>query len=585
MKYQHYNYFKRVLALFIIFITGAVLGTSVFSTIYFGRKLRQSVASDNYRTMEIINNQVDRNLRLLATFGRSLAYDSDVQNSFRKIQNEKEIFHHFTLIHKLNQRTRTYVYLNETYLYDIVLVSADGEVLNTENTYQTIFDEYNDQSFFEEEYSGFAKPFEFAYTVNQGEAKFLPYVQNVYDIQNREYLGKVIILSKYNTIFSPFIDAFGESGMAEVFVTNRRNEYLYCSEDLHDRDDEVVISEMSAKQGTSEFEEKIAGGDVILHLYVSERYVSAQINRLLAIVLVVILVTLLVILTAAWFIVKRMLNPLQTLVEGLQKVAEGERKVHLESRGKSEVDGAIEAFNNMVLSIDESTTKLVESERRNTDMRIRMLFYQINPHFIYNTLNAALCLIRQNENTKVIQMIRTLIEFLRSILSYNNVSFASIKEEKEHIDRYIELLQYSYESVSNVEWEVDEELMREPILKQVLYPIVENSILHGILPCQHKCTITITVEDLDKRIRVMVMDNGVGMKLEEQERLAEKLQNKEMEQENGKHIGLRNVNRRLQLVYGEGAGIHFSSEEGNGTAVWFEYCMENQNVEIGGFIV
>ena len=172
----------------------------------------------------------------------------------------------------------------------------------------------------------------------------------------------------------------------------------------------------------------------------------------------------------------------------------------------------------MVKSINEHTEKLLLSEKKQYDSQLKMLSYQLNPHFIYNTLNAVICLARKQDYQEIIRLTRSFIQLLRSLLLTDLQAMASVEEEKEYICRYVEVLQICYKNIPNIKWEIDETLLSRQIPRMILYPLVENSIFHGIIPSNTSSLLRIVIAQKDDRINITVEDDGVGCTEEEREK-------------------------------------------------------------------
>ncbi|MDF2714383.1 MAG: histidine kinase [Paenibacillus sp.] len=193
---------------------------------------------------------------------------------------------------------------------------------------------------------------------------------------------------------------------------------------------------------------------------------------------------------------------------------------------------------------------------------------QINPHFLYNTLETinwnALRL--TGGDNKVSEMIASLSRLLRLSLE-TSVNLIPVQSELEHVRHYIDLITIRYKNVFSVVWDVDESIRQYHIPKITLQPLVENAISHGIKPKKEKGVIRISGRKLESLLLFEISDDGVGISRERMEQLNAALQDNYSEP--GDHIGIRNVNQRIKLTFGESYGLIVSSELGQGTTVRF----------------
>lgn len=194
---------------------------------------------------------------------------------------------------------------------------------------------------------------------------------------------------------------------------------------------------------------------------------------------------------------------------------------------------------------------------------------QISPHFLYNTL--------ENIRWKVIelcrgdneasQMILKLSEMLRVSLD-NTDQIVSVEQEIRNARLYVDILQLRYESKLEVQWGIAEDVKKCAIVKVSLQPLIENSVYHGIKPKREKGIIRVSAERKDEKLKVTVLDDGIGMDAEECRNLNEDLKNNYQFKKG--HIGVRNVNQRLKLLLGDQAEMKVISEKEKGTCVQME---------------
>ncbi|MDF2716097.1 MAG: histidine kinase [Paenibacillus sp.] len=193
---------------------------------------------------------------------------------------------------------------------------------------------------------------------------------------------------------------------------------------------------------------------------------------------------------------------------------------------------------------------------------------QINPHFLYNTLetiNWNAVRLTGGDN-KVSEMISSLSRLLRLSLE-TPVSLIPVQKELEHVRHYIDLVSIRYKNIFSVEWKVDESIYLCRIPKITLQPLVENAICHGIKPKGEKGVIRITGRKNDGYLLFEIADDGVGISQERTDEINAAL--KDGYSEPGDHIGIQNVNQRIKLTFGETYGLIVSSDPGQGTVVRF----------------
>jgi two-component system sensor histidine kinase YesM len=238
--------------------------------------------------------------------------------------------------------------------------------------------------------------------------------------------------------------------------------------------------------------------------------------------------------------------------------------VRAQVEGKDEMAVLAGSVNSMTESIEMLVHKIKEDERKMRRAELRLLQEQINPHFLYNTLDTIVWLIEGHDSDKAVSMVMSLSQFFRLVLNKGR-EYITIEEEKTYIESYLEIQQVRYRDILDYEVRIPAELYQYKILKLTLQPLVENSLYHGIKYKRAKGTILVSGELRDGRIYFKVQDNGVGMEQEELEKLRSEIGKPCKDTEKG--FGLANVNERIRMYFGNEYGMTIDSTAGQGTCV------------------
>lgn len=273
-------------------------------------------------------------------------------------------------------------------------------------------------------------------------------------------------------------------------------------------------------------------------------------------------------------------HPIHQLASRLQRVAGGDLKVEtIDIKTDDEINTVIESFNYMITKIKELIEeintkadvekKLHEQQIKNLEMstllnqsELKFLQSQINPHFLFNTMNSisALALMEGAEETK------RMIENLSSILKYNlkrNNEKSTLRDELKIVESYLYIQQARFGSRIKFVLDIDESVMDYPVPGMILQPLVENAIIHGLEPMEEEGLLELSIKDMRTKVLIRIRDNGVGMS---EERLAVIRENMNKCTEANTNIGISNVMRRLELMYGKNAA-EIRSVLGQGTEV------------------
>ena len=311
--------------------------------------------------------------------------------------------------------------------------------------------------------------------------------------------------------------------------------------------------------------------DIQYYIYYQTRYMDKvtdtlqdQIGRFMVVCSVLIGVLIIVVAVSAVMIVSGIIQPISQLNQATEKIAQGDFNARAQADSDDEVAELAVSFNKMAGSMQSLIDKVKEDERKMRKADLRLLQEQIQPHFLYNTLDTIVWLIESNEPDEAVTMVVTLSDFFREILSKGK-EFISIKEEEKHISSYLQIQEMRYRDILEYDIQLDQVIYKYQILKLTLQPVVENALYHGIKYKRANGCIHIHGEKEGDIIRLTVRDDGVGMDEEELAQLRQQIEKPCQETEKG--FGLANVNERIHMYFGYEYGMKIESEKGKGTTV------------------
>ena len=286
---------------------------------------------------------------------------------------------------------------------------------------------------------------------------------------------------------------------------------------------------------------------------------NAQVEQFMLVFGVMLAVILLLVLLIAAQTVGGILRPIERLRQVTGAVAHGDFEARAETTGPAEIAELSGSVNDMTVHLEAMVSKIKEDESKMRHAELRLLQEQINPHFLYNTLDTIVWLIESDSADEAVDMVVSLSQFFRLVLSHG-AEYISIREEEQHIRSYLKIQQARYHDILDYEIDMDPSIYPYKILKLTLQPLVENALYHGIKYKRAMGKITITGRLRERRIVLKVQDNGVGMEPEKLAHLRREIERPCKDTEGG--FGLANVNERIRMYFGDYYGMQIDSVQG-----------------------
>lgn len=282
-------------------------------------------------------------------------------------------------------------------------------------------------------------------------------------------------------------------------------------------------------------------------------------------VLCVFMLIMLIVLSKA---IGKIIRPLSQLSRNMREVAKGNLDCQVGITSNDEIGMLSGAFNKMTVDLKDSLNLIAEKEKEEQQIKFSLLVSQIDPHFIYNTINSINYLARKGRSSDIITVNSALISILQDRLRINDIQFTdTIANEMKVVEQYIVIERYMYEGNLQLIWNVEASLHQEQIPKNMLQPLVENALFHGLIDEDSGeliGTIIISITKESEDFIVKVEDNGLGM---DEERLNDVKEGLYRPEERGKRIGLSNIGRRLYYLYGSSDCVKIESEVDKGTCI------------------
>lgn len=260
---------------------------------------------------------------------------------------------------------------------------------------------------------------------------------------------------------------------------------------------------------------------------------------------------------------------ISALASAMTQIHDGNWDVHLSVRSDDEVGVLSEKFDSMISAIRSTTDRLVSEQRQKRKMQLELLNQQINPHFLYNTLDNISALIELDYRKEAANLVNNFADFYRGVLSKGSL-IISLRQELQIAESYLNIMQTRFHNAFTYSIQVPDALMDNTVLRLTLQPILENSITHGFETRTGGGIIEITAKQSADNVLLIVTDNGCGMSPEQ---VAQLFRDPVQPAHGG--YAMKNIYDRIRLYYGADYGLAVQSSPGCGTKVVF--CIPHKN--------
>uniref|UniRef100_UPI002729EC73 sensor histidine kinase n=1 Tax=Vallitalea guaymasensis TaxID=1185412 RepID=UPI002729EC73 len=368
-----------------------------------------------------------------------------------------------------------------------------------------------------------------------------------------------------------------------LYIIDDENKLVYYEGDLQYKEDGLkTINSLHTENNTLTYRQVLQNKDVVFYKKVnrynwrvffvthySSIYEVIE-NETKSIVIYGIIVTFLVILITILFS-KKFSSRIQVLYKKMLKVQKGDLEITENVIGEDEIGELDNYFNGSIEKIKSLIRENYIEKIEKREAELVALQFQINPHFLYNTLESINYIAEIYDCNEISIMSQKLGEMFRYSLNKDSEEFVMFYQEENHIRNYIDIQNIRFDDKYSIITNVSEEIKKYKILKFILQPIVENAIKYGFRN-REKGTIKIEAEVVEKYLMLTVTDDGIGISEEMLSKINEFINDMSfnLDQTRGKSIGLRNVNLRIKMTCGDEYGIEIKSVIGIGTKVIYK---------------
>ncbi|MGL4346437.1 MAG: sensor histidine kinase [Cellulosilyticaceae bacterium] len=419
--------------------------------------------------------------------------------------------------------------------------------------------------------------------------------QKIYYREDFRHCGTIIFRLDPQYIFKHYTGMSGGAKQAVYLVDNAYHELLTVgtlSDVRKQKLNRFIIENPKAGNIYKEEEQKEA---VIYNMfetknlqigsavYISKDILLEEIRSMSRLIFMLCISILPIFLLIANKLYKEVIYPVYLLSEKMHQIEEGEMGIEVSTDRTDEIGYVFNAFNKMSRRMYYLVNCVYKEQLALKSSELKALQTQINPHFLYNTLEMINWKARMCKADEVSEMIEALSGIMEVNIDRRENPFLTIKEEVEYLKNYVFLLQKRYGDRITFKLTAEDRLMNYQIPRLLLQPLIENALTHGIEPKGYG-NVGVEIAEKEEEMIIRIIDNGVGMPEERLKMIRQQLEAQDKncieDAASGRgHIGVINVHRRIQLVYGQAYGVVIESKEEQGTRISLK-LPKNQDKEI-----
>lgn len=466
---------------------------------------------------------------------------------------------------------------DNSHIVDMILIGINGNCISEKNGYFVLdkgFGHYNSiQSVLEapREYHIISEDFPNSVYNNYKNNVYV--ATSVFKIGTNEVCG-VLAIGIDKDFIQEILDSSKLSSECSIVIINKAGEIIFSDYDYSSSAVVDRVVEKNEPTGIFRFQKNLVvfntlastGWKVIYTTPLSTvKYPSYQIS---AAIVMAVFVSIFLAFIINSIISESLTRPIKRLSVLMEGAAKGNLDIQVPIEGNDEITQLYRSFDKMVRDIKSLLSTVIQDQENMKRSELKTLQAQINPHFLYNTLDSVLWAAENNQNKQVIELIIALSKFYKLTLG-RGLEAVSVANETEHIQSYLTIMSMRYADILDYEVSVDESVKNGLFPPIILQPIVENCIYHGIKNKRFRqdekgmVTVKIMRED-DSKIAIWISDNGIGMEPAALSGLKKCLEKDDASKSGG--YGLSNVKQRLILFFGKEISFNINSEKDVGTS-------------------
>lgn len=604
-KLASINLYKKLILSYFLLVSFPLLVVGVLSYRITSNTIESNVSRYVSELLQQINDNIDNSITELERMAYIISGDSDIHRILQKDRN-RPIAEFLSDDDIMNGKIDTVANLQPN-IEGLYIFSYNGEVYRYRGVENSIRPDYTFTS---------TRWFNTMKTLNE-KMLLLPthvqdqvitpgtpgnvftYLREIVDPSSKKPAGYLMV--DMNTrLFKDILDKVAIRKYQELLIIDNNKTILFHTreEQIHTQFRSKYVSEL-LKKGRGSMRVSVNNEPMLVTFNTSPytnwtvisimpvKLLFKSVTSLEYLVIFTIFFFLLLSVTITIMISYNITKPLSDLQHLMKKAETGQFDVQIPIRVRDEIGELSASFNSMINKINNLIQTVYETKILKKEAELNALQSQINPHFLYNTLQIIDMLAEDEGIEAISEVSRALSRIFRYSINTGK-EIVPLSREIEHVRNYVYIQKLRFKDRFEVVYDIDPALYESKIIKLVLQPLVENAIYHGVEKKRGTCIIKLTAVKNENSIELTVEDNGAGMDPAQLDKirksLDEEILHAQTDNLNPRSIGLKNVNARIRLYFGESYGITIDSRQHEGTVIRVRFPADSPRLaETGGF--
>jgi two-component system sensor histidine kinase YesM len=574
MKIEKYILVSLRAKLLIMFILLTAIPIIIVGTIAYSKSYSE-ISESSLNSSFLLTNQVKQNLDHLIQETRVFMQMGTLESTVNFLIQDQETYEEaIDILNAFEIYKKTYAYSSS--IENIYILSFNGKAISERKGVYDWRDEMSLQLRMEQ-VKGLSEDIMILPSLVNSEENSLSIVGKIHRTITHELIGLMIIDLDSSLIESAISDhKLGTNG--SFFIIDKAGHPIFApkhqADNIRALMEQSTFTEQENGHFTLQHDNKewfvvfntLKDTDWNIVGIADKNDIMQDANEIRTLILISVASSILFTITLYFFITASLTRPIRDLQAKMNLVAAGRLDVKVTNSSRDEIANLGLSFNMMIKKIQMLMEKSIEEQIQIKKAELRTLQVQINPHFLYNSLDTIIWMAEGQKSDKVIDITKALSHFFRITLSEGRDRI-TLEDEIAHIQNYLIIQQMRYRDILDVEFHINPAVRPYHILKLTLQPLIENAIYHGIKNKRGRGLISIHADfNGQDTIFISIVDNGIGMTKERLDQIRG-LINHPREQELTKQgsYGMSNVHQRIRLYYGQPYGISIESEPQKGT--------------------